>query len=80
MKKHTNFIFFFTIVFFLGIFATFLEKEETHKNDSSIVKEIKDKYRNGWAHKKIMRKKDYEEFREFSPDFFKRWVPRWKQG
>ncbi|MCP1223657.1 hypothetical protein [Sebaldella sp. S0638] len=42
MKKHANFIFFFTIVFFLGIFATFLEKEETHKNDSSIVKEIKE--------------------------------------
>ena len=45
------------------------------KND---LKEIKDKYRNGWAHKKIMRKKDYEEFRELSPSFFKRWVPKWK--
>jgi len=45
------------------------------KND---LREIKDKFRNGWAHKKIMRKKDYEEFREFSPNFFKTWVPKWK--
>ena len=45
------------------------------KND---LREIKDKFRNGWAHKKIMRKKDYEEFRELAPDFFKRWVPKWK--
>ena len=42
MRKHTNFVFFFVIVFFLGIFATFLEKEEAHKDNSSVVKEIKE--------------------------------------
>ena len=41
MKKHTDFIFFFTVVFFLGIFAVFLEKAEAHKNNSAIVREIK---------------------------------------
>ena len=42
MKKNNNFIFFFTIIFFLGIFTVFVEKEETHKNDSAIVKKIKE--------------------------------------
>ena len=36
MKKHTDFIFFFTVVFFLGIFAVFLEKAEAHKNNSAM--------------------------------------------
>lgn len=42
MRKHSNFIFFFAVVLFLGIFATFLEKAEEHKNDSAVVKEIKE--------------------------------------
>ena len=42
MKKHNDFIFFFTVVFFLGIFAVFLEKAEAHKNNSAIVREIKE--------------------------------------
>jgi hypothetical protein len=40
--------------------------------------EIKDEYRNSWVHKKIMGIKEYENFRELSPNFFKRWVPKWK--
>jgi len=51
------------------------DKIAEFKND---LREIKDKFRNGWAHKKIMRKKDYEEFRELAPNFFKTWVPKWK--
>ena len=39
---------------------------------------IKNKYRNGWAHKKIMPRKTYEEFRELAPSFFKTWGPKWK--
>lgn len=42
MKNYNNFFFFFMIVFFLGFFAVFLEKEETHKNDSPIVRVIKE--------------------------------------
>ena len=41
MKKHTDFIFFFTVVFFLGIFAVFLEKSEANKKNYAIVREIK---------------------------------------
>ena len=42
MRKNNNFIFFFIVVFFLGIFAVFLEKAEAHKNNSPIVREIKE--------------------------------------
>ncbi len=45
------------------------------KND---LREIKDKYRNGWVHKKIMPRKTYEEFRELAPNFFKTWALKWK--
>ena len=42
--------------------------------------EIKDEYRNSWVHKKIMGRKEYENFRELSPSFFKRWVPKWRHS
>ena len=42
MRKHNNFVFLFIVVLFLGIFAVFLEKAEVHKNDSPIVREIKE--------------------------------------
>jgi len=45
------------------------------KND---LREIKDKFRNGWAPKKIMKRNTYEKFRELSPNFFKTWIPKWK--
>ncbi len=39
--------------------------------------EIKNKYRNGWVHKKIMPRNTFEEFRELAPSFFKTWGPKW---
>ncbi len=39
---------------------------------------IRSKYRNHWVHEEPMDRKTYEAFRELAPDFFKRWVPKWK--
>lgn len=39
---------------------------------------ISSKYRNHWVHEEPMDRETYEAFRELAPDFFKRWVPKWK--
>lgn len=42
MKKYSNFIFFLVLILFLGLFTTFVQKEEVQKKGTETVKKIKE--------------------------------------
>jgi hypothetical protein len=41
--------------------------------------DISKNYRNGWAHKKLMPRTLYEEYRLKAIEFFNSWAPKWKR-
>lgn len=47
---------------------------------SGDVRLVATRYRNGWAHKKIMPRALYEEYRKYAADFFVRWAKPAKEG